>query len=80
MKILNPFQGYETKGFLLVGGAALTHEQRLLGFQHLSAKQFMTSYVRAARPSEAESCLTNCVECSDGHRMFGIGRDLLKVI
>lgn len=42
MEILNLLQGRVAKGFLLLGGAALTYEQRLLAFQHLYPNQFMT--------------------------------------
>lgn len=47
MKILNLLQGRIAKGFLLLGGAALTYEQRLLDFQHLYPSQFMTLYIKA---------------------------------
>lgn len=42
MKLLNLLQGHVVEGFFLLGGAALTYEQRLLAFQHLYPNQFMT--------------------------------------
>lgn len=63
MKILNLLQGHVAKVFLLLGATALTYEQRLLGFQHLYPKQFMTLYVRPTTLSEPETELTSCVEC-----------------
>lgn len=46
MKILNLLHRHVARGFLLLGGAALTDEQSLLAFQHLYLNQFITLYVR----------------------------------
>lgn len=42
MKILNLLQVHVAKRFLLLGGAALMYEERLLAFQHLCFNKFMT--------------------------------------
>lgn len=55
MKILNLLQDHVANGFLLLGGAALMYEERLLAFQHLCFNEIMTLYVRPTTLSEPET-------------------------